>query len=83
MYYLRVALSVTVSFRVPKRLKEKMDELRGSLNWSEELRNFVEERVKEYERVKALEELERAIEKLPLLPKGTAVRYVREDRDSR
>jgi len=75
-------LSVTVSFRVPRDLKRKMDELRGILNWSEELRRFVESRIREFEQVKAIEEFERVVESIPVSPKGTAVRYVREDRDS-
>jgi len=75
-------LSVTVSFRIPKELKRKMDELRGIVNWSEEVRKFLESRVREYEQLKAIEELERLIESIPSSPKGTASRYVREDRDS-
>jgi len=75
-------LSVTVSFRVPKELKKKMDELRGLINWSEEIRKFIERRVREYEQLKAIEELEEMIKSLPTVPKGTATRYVRENRDS-
>ncbi|MEM1509336.1 MAG: CopG family transcriptional regulator [Thermofilaceae archaeon] len=71
-----------VSFRVPLELKRKMDELRGKINWSEELRKFVERRVQEYEQVKTIRELEEAIMGLPSMPRGTAVGYVREDRDS-
>ena len=54
-------MSVTVSFRVPRDLKKKMDELRGILNWSEELRRFVESRIREFEQVKAIEEFERVV----------------------
>jgi len=75
-------LSVTVSFRVPRELKRKMDELRGVINWSEELRRFVERRVREYEQLRAIEELERLIRRVPAAPRGAAARYVREDRDS-
>jgi len=76
-------LSVTVSFRVPKDLKRKMDELRGVLNWSEELRRFVENRIREYEQISAIEKFEEVVKSVPASPKGTAVSYVREDRDSR
>ena len=75
-------MSVTISFRVPKDLKKKMDELRGTINWSEELRRYLERRIREYEQSKAIEELEKVIESLPPLPRGTAADYVREDRDS-
>jgi len=67
--------------RVPKKLKERMDAFRGVVNWSEEIRVFVERRVAELEQEKAIEELERLIEKLPPAPKGLTLKYVREDRD--
>ena len=75
-------MSVTVSFRVPEELKRRMDRLRKYVNWSEELRKFLERRVKEYEQERAIEELEEIIRKIPTSPRGTATKYVREDRDS-
>ena len=75
-------MSVTVSFRIPRRLKEKMDKLRGEINWSEEVRRFIEKLVTEHEQRKALQELEEVIKRLPEVPRGTATGYVREDRDS-
>ena len=74
-------MSVVVSFRIPKKLKERMDALRDIVNWSEEVRRFIEERVRMLEQVKAIEELEENIRKLPKVPRGTTVKYVREDRD--
>jgi len=71
-----------VSFRVPRELKEKMDNLREHINWSEELRRFVENRVKQFEQEKAVEELEEIIKRIPPSPRGTTTKYVREDRDS-
>ncbi len=71
-----------MSFRVPRELKKKMDNLREHINWSEELRRFVEKRVKEFEQEKALEELEEIIRKMPPSPRGGTTKYVREDRDS-
>ena len=69
-----------VSFRVPKKLKEKMKEV--DVNWSEEVRGFIERKVKEYMRKKALDEIETMLSGLPPAKKGTAESYVREDRDS-
>ncbi|MHC1580026.1 MAG: hypothetical protein ACXQTZ_05220 [Candidatus Alkanophagales archaeon] len=37
---------MVISFRVPKELKRAMREM--DVNWSEELRRFVETRVREY-----------------------------------
>ena len=75
-------MSVTVSFRVPRELKERMDRLRGVVSWSEEVRRFLERRVRELEHELALRRLDEAIKQLPPAPRGTAARYVREDRDS-
>ena len=70
-----------VSFRVSKELK-KMDELRGLVNWSDEARGFIERRVKEYEQLRAVEELKELVKSIPVSPKGSVSGYVREARDS-
>ncbi|MEL9990503.1 MAG: CopG family transcriptional regulator [Thermoproteus sp.] len=75
-------MSVVISIRVPKRLKEEMDKLRDKVNWSEEIRRYIERVIKEYERMRAVEEVERELAAITPVPKGTAAAYVREDRDS-
>ena len=75
-------MSAVVSFRIPRELKEKMHELREFVNWSEEVRKFLEEKVKEYSRKKALRDVRAVIESLPEVLRGTVTKYVREDRDS-
>jgi len=75
-------LSTVISVRISKKLKEKMDELKDMVNWSEEIRKFLEKRVEELHRRKVLEEIRKVLEKIPESPKGTAAKYVREDRDS-
>lgn len=75
-------MSTVISVRIPKKLKEKMDELRDIVNWSEEIRKFLEKRVEELHRRRVLEEIRKVLEKIPESPKGTAAKYVREDRDS-
>jgi len=75
-------LSTVISVRIPRKLKEKMDELKDLVNWSEEIRKFLEKRVEELHRRKVLEEIRKVLEKIPESPKGTAAKYVREDRDS-
>ncbi len=71
-----------MSFRIPRDIKKRMDVLRRHVNWSEEIRKFLERRVKELEQLEAIEELEALIKSLPETPRGTASKYVREDRDS-
>jgi len=75
-------MSTVYSFRIPRRLKEEMDKLRDVVDWRKEIVAFIEERVKMYKRQKALREVVEILKGLPETPKGTAVRLVREDRDS-
>jgi len=75
-------MSVVISVRIPRELKEKMNSLRDVVNWSEEIRRFLEKRVKELYREEVLREVRRVIEMLPEVPKDTVTGYVREDRDS-
>ncbi|MEM0027606.1 MAG: CopG family transcriptional regulator [Ignisphaera sp.] len=75
-------MSVVISIRVPKKLKEQMDMLKGYVDWGEEIRKFIERRVEELRRVYVLEEVRKVIEQLPEVPRGTVTRYLREDRDS-
>ena len=69
-----------ISFRIPKDLKKAMKEV--EINWSEEIRKFIEAKVREYKRKKALEEIDAMLADLPRVKRGTVRSYVREDRDS-
>ncbi|TRM89967.1 CopG family transcriptional regulator, partial [Sulfolobus sp. A20-N-G8] len=42
-------MSEVVSFKVRKEIKEKMELYRNEVNWSEELRRFVEQKIAEIE----------------------------------
>lgn len=75
-------MSAVVSIRIPQKLKEHMDKIKDKIDWSREIRSFIEYKIKEYERLKAIEEVHKVIEKLPETPLETAAKYVREDRDS-
>lgn len=69
-----------ISFRIPKDLKKSMKEI--DVNWSEEIRKFIEAKVREKRRNKALEEIDAMLSGLPGAEKGKARNYVRADRDS-
>jgi hypothetical protein len=56
--------------------------LRGVVDWSEEVRRFIERRVREIEQERVVGELEKLIQELPPAPKGYAAQLVREDHDS-
>ena len=51
------------------------------INWSEEIRAFIEEKVREYTRIRKLKEIDEMLSGIPT-HKRSAARYVREDRDS-
>ncbi len=74
-------MSVVISVRIPKKLKEEMDKL--DVVWSEEIRKFLEMRVNELKKKKKLEEAKKIIQSIPESPKGVVTALVREDRDSR
>jgi hypothetical protein len=69
-----------VSFRIPKGLKKKMKEM--NINWSEEIRSFIEAKVREHRRKMKLQEINEMLEGITITQKGRAAKYVREDRDS-
>jgi len=69
-----------VSFKIPPELKKRMKEI--DINWSEEIRKSIEAKIIEYRKKKALEEINAMLSNIPKAERGTAKRYVREDRDS-
>jgi hypothetical protein len=58
-----------------------MRKYRDKINWSEQIRRFIENKIPEAERENTLSKLEVLIKQLPTVPRGTAARYVRKERD--
>ncbi len=48
--------NATLTLSIPKRLKREMNDIRG-INWSEESRQFLEDRVKRMRTLRKLDEL--------------------------
>ncbi len=73
-----------VSFKVRTKIKEKMKKYKGRINWAEELRRFIEEKIRMLE---AEENMKKIIEELDKIqaktPPGFSGASVREDRDCR
>jgi hypothetical protein len=71
------------SVRVRRELKEKMEGYGDRVDWPEEVRRFIELRIRGLE---AEENFERVLEELKRVnwsaPRGFSVKCVREDRDS-
>lgn len=74
-------MSEVLSIRIPRRLKREIEELKDIMNLKEEIIEFLEKRVKMYKKMKILKEAHKILEKHPIIPAGTAVKIVREDRD--
>lgn len=72
----------TLSVRLPDQLKEGMDRLKERVDWSNEIRRFIEKKIEDEQKRAVLRDLETQIAKLPGAPRGTASRLVRGDRDS-
>jgi len=70
-------MSTTFTIRISKELKEKMKKLNAE--WSEEVRKFIEQRVKHLELIKTIEEIKLRAEKRRV--KTDSTRLIREDRE--
>lgn len=77
-----IVVSTVLSIRIPKRLREEMEKLKDVTDWRSEIIAFIEEKVKAYKRLRALQEMDKILEELPETPRGLAAKLVREDRDS-
>jgi hypothetical protein len=70
-------MSTTITIRIPRELKEKMKQ--NPLEWSEEVRKFIEEKIKHLELLKTLQEIEPRAEKRHAKIDSTTL--IREDRE--
>ena len=76
-------MSEVVAFKVKREIKKKMDELKGEVNWPEELRRFVETKIREIEARRGKEKVRARLREASWsVPRGTAASLVRGDRDS-
>ena len=79
--YIYGDVMAVVSIRIPDELKAKMKEV--NINWSEEIRRFIEMKIREQEKRKLLDEIDAFLEKeVPPMKRGQAVKLVRDARDS-
>ncbi|MBO3753698.1 MAG: CopG family transcriptional regulator [Candidatus Brockarchaeota archaeon] len=75
-------MSEIIAVKVSRELKKKMKTLKKEVNWPEEIRRFIEAKVREVEAKKTIERITREIENTEGVPKGFVVKLVREDRES-
>jgi len=72
-------MSTTFTIRISRELKEKME--KNAAEWSQEVRGFIEERVRQIELMKTLQEIELRAEKRKTKTDSTIL--IREDRERR
>ena len=68
--------------KVPPELKKDMEKYKGKINWSQEIRLFIHNKIEEERRRENLERADRLLKSTRRLSKGEASKIVREDRDS-
>ena len=71
--------SAVLTVRIPRELKEKMKKI--NINWSEEIRKFIEDRIRSYELLEVLEEIRSRAKKRRVRVDSTLL--IREDREKR
>jgi len=72
-------MSVTLTVRIPRELKERMSKF--NIDWGEEIRRFLEERVAQLEALQLLDEIEKMASNRRAV--SDSVKIIREDRSSR
>ena len=82
LYYIFWYMCPTLSVRLSDHLKEGMDRLKDRVDWSDEIRRFIEKKIEDERKRAVLRNLETQIAQLPRAAPGTASRLVRGDRDS-
>jgi hypothetical protein len=71
-----------VSVKVEEEMKRGMEKFRDEIDWPDEIRTFIGGKIAQAQREASLKAIESMFEGVPTLPRGTAGRLVREDRDS-
>lgn len=74
-----VYISVVISVRIRRELKEELE--RRRVNIVEEVRKFLEDMVWQMQVREEVERINRLLEKVRPSPKGFAIESIREDRD--
>ena len=72
-------MTYVISIRIRKELKDLMDKI--DVNWGEEIRRFLEERVKIELKKKFLQDAKKLRQKIGLKSPISAAELIREDRE--
>ena len=71
--------STVITIRIPKRLRDRMRKV--DVNWSSEIRKFIEEKVRMYELLELVDEIQEEARERRV--KVDSTQLIREDREGR
>ncbi len=72
-------MSVVIGVRVPRRLKEELEEL--GINYADEIRRYLEQRVREERAKRLIERIEEFRKRIKPIEENLSAELIREDRD--
>ena len=75
-------MSSVISIRLPPDIKQEMEKMKSEINWNEEIKGFLKNKIEEIKKKELLDDLIKKRQDRRELPEGTAAKMVREDRDS-
>ena len=75
-------MNQVISIRVTEQTRCDMKKLCRSINWNQEIRDFIQKRVDDKKKDDVLASVTERLKKNPALPSGSAAQFVRTDRDS-
>ena len=73
--------TAVVSVKVPPSLLEEVRQSKQDIDWPEEIRGFIRDRLRRRRAEQLLTEVHAKHARLPPRPRGFAADFVREDRD--
>ncbi|MEM3398068.1 MAG: CopG family transcriptional regulator [Candidatus Bathyarchaeia archaeon] len=77
-------MSKVITLKVSPEIKERMKKFRSRVNWSAEIREFIQRRLEDLEREERIGVLAENLKNASWrVPRGFSERSVREDRDGR
>ncbi len=74
-------MSVVIGVRIPKKLKEELERL--GIDYANEVREFLEKRVREEKARRLLQKIEEFRKGIQIIERNLAAELIREDRESR
>ena len=73
-------MNQVISIRIPEQTRSETKKLRRSINWNEEIREFIKKRIDDKKKDDVLAVVTARIKKFPEVPQGSAAGLLRADR---